>query len=292
MKDIKSFSKLFDLKIPTYDHYEYYIKQLSKVKKWSNIYDLVELFKSAENEIDDLFKYKIDKVNEIVTFIKSTQSFINISNDILINDYKSDEKFEHGDNINYLSIDIRMANWVVMKKYDPPSINELGDTYIDLLKKFNVHPVFHESKHFRQFIFGRLNPQKQIKSQRVMIEDLLSGIKRESTLKVECVKNDEIILSFTNDQHKEAIKFFKEFDGKFFKCKIYKIEKVEDFRINHYLDLNLKIKNSELIGHNGHKFFIYLKKYILNEKLDIRDLYFRVDNELAIWKTDELKLSL
>lgn len=47
-----------------------------------------------------------------------------------------------------------------------------------------------------------------------------------------------------------------------------------------------------MVGCNGNLFFIYLKNYILNEPLDIRDLYFKMDGNLAIWNVEGLKISL
>jgi hypothetical protein len=35
-----------------------------------------------------------------------------------------------------------------------------------------------------------------------------------------------------------------------------------------------------------------LKKYIFNEPLDIRDLYFRIDRDLAIWNIEGLDIKI
>ena len=37
---------------------------------------------------------------------------------------------------------------------------------------------------------------------------------------------------------------------------------------------------------------MFLKKYIFNEPCDIRDLYFRMDGDLAIWNVDGLNIEL
>jgi hypothetical protein len=37
---------------------------------------------------------------------------------------------------------------------------------------------------------------------------------------------------------------------------------------------------------------MFLKKYILNETYDVRDLYFRMDGDLAIWNIDGLKVDI
>jgi hypothetical protein len=47
-----------------------------------------------------------------------------------------------------------------------------------------------------------------------------------------------------------------------------------------------------MVGFDGNRFYILLKKYILNESLDIRDLYFKVNGHMAIWKTDEINIKI
>ena len=34
MRDIRTFVKLFDLNVPDYEHFDYYIGQYSRLKKW------------------------------------------------------------------------------------------------------------------------------------------------------------------------------------------------------------------------------------------------------------------
>ena len=181
-----------------------------------------------------------------------------------------------------------MANWQVFKKYDPDFINELGDTYSDLLNKFQIHPIFHHSKHFRQFIFGNVNPKKQVRAQRVIIENLIKNLP-QNNLNIEFIKWDEVIFSYDDIND---IQFLKELDFDKFRIKIFNVDTKDGFRIHSYFDFNDQFIEKELVGCNGHKYFIFLKKYIVNEPLDIRDLYFRCDGDLAIWSVDSLKINL
>jgi hypothetical protein len=175
----------------------------------------------------------------------------------------------------------------VLKKYDPEFLNELGDTYQSLLEKFDVHPIFFNSKQFRQYIFGNLNPKKQLKAQRSIIENLIKSI---SGLKVFCVKSDEVIYKF--EDFDDIIGILSNLDKDLFKWKIFTIKRCEDFRLNSFYDQFGNFIYNELSGCNGNKYFIFLKKYIFNEPLDIRDLYFRNDGDLAIWNVWGLKLEL
>lgn len=289
MKDIKGFCKLMDLSIPEYAHFDYYINQISKVEKFKNIYEMIRIYELAEAEHSDLYQFRMDKSNEIINFIKSTRSFQELNDDNLISDYPTTKNFVYDENKKYLSVDIRKANWTILKKYDPDFLNELGDSYEELLNKFNLPEIFHHSKSLRQFIFGNLNPKRQIKAQRVIIEDLLNQYKHLN-LEVACVKSDEVI--WIIDSNSQLDEILDSLDLDLFKAKIFTVQRVEDFRINSYYDRNWNYLYKEMIGCNGNFFFMNLKKYILDEKVDIRDLYFRVDDRTAIWVIENLNLEL
>lgn len=289
MKDIKSFCKLFDLNVPSYVDFDYYKNIYGRLDKWKNMDELISLYEKAEEKIEDIYKYRLEKTEEIINFIKTTRAFNDLNDDTMIPDLPTNKNFEYSEGVKYLSIDIKMANWESLKKYDPSFVNELGDSYSDLLNKFDVPEVFHRSKQLRQYIFGNLNPKRQIKAQRVMIEDLMNGLSRYD-LKLECVKTDEVIYSFENLA--QIADILLGFDDDIFKCKVFTVKRIEDFRVNEYIDVKNGIMHSDLVGCNGHKYFINLKKYIFKEELDIRDLYFRMDGDLAIWNTEGLKLEL
>lgn len=290
MRDIRTFVKLFDLNIPDYRHFDYYIEQYSKLERFKNLKHTIELYKDFESQIEDPFDYKIKKSEQIIEFLKSTRAYNELNDDNLIPDLKTTKNFEYSEDKKYLSIDINSANWKVLKKYDPDFLNELGDSWIELLRKFDVHPVFYNSKQFRQFIFGNINPKRQIKAQRLIIEDLINSIDLTG-LEITCIKHDEIILSFENWSEIKNILLQVE-NIPYLKSKIFTVERKSDFRINHYYGVTGTPLHKELSGCNGHKYFIYLKKYILQEDLDIRDLYFRIDGDLAIWNIEGLKVEL
>lgn len=290
MKDVKTFVKLFDLNVPDYQHFEYYISQYQKLDRWKDIHNMIDLYTQFENTVDSPYQYKIDKSNQIIDFISNTRTYSELNEDNLIPDLPLTKNFEYSEEKKYLSIDLNLANWQVLKKYDPQFLNELGDSWQKLLQRFDVNPVFWKSKQFRQFIFGHLNPKKQTKAQRVIVEDLINSISEYSPLKVICVKPDEVIYEFSD--FLEITKVIYKLNLDIFKYKIYTIKRCEDFRVNSFYDLRGNYLHKELSGCNGHKYFIYLKKYIFEEELDIRDLYFRIDGDLAIWNVKGLNLEL
>lgn len=289
MKDVKGFCKLFDLNVPAYEEFDYYIDQLTKVEKGKNLRELIVLYEKAEEEFGDLFEYRIKKSNELIEFLQNTRAYNELNDDNLIPDYPTTKNFQYDENVKYLSIDIRKANWVVLKKYDPPFVNELGDSYESLLDKFGIPELFRHSKQFRQYIFGNINPRRQGKAQRVIIEDVINKYKYLG-LEIACIKNDEVIYSYTNDLDIKDI--LSTIDRELFKIKLFTVKRIQDFRINFYTDEDGTFTHKEMIGCNGNHFFMLLKKYIIEEPFDIRDLYFRMDGNLAVWLVDGLSVKL
>lgn len=289
MKDIKGFIKLFDLNIPNIEHFDYYIEQLSKTKRYSNIYSLIDMYIDAENLIGDPYEFRKTKSNEIIEFIKSSNAYNEMCYDKNLYDYPVNKSIQYSEGVKYLSFDIKSANWVSLKRYDPSHINELGEKYTDFLKRFDIPDVFINSKYLRQYIFGNTNPKKSIKVQRNIIQEEVIR-PYQDILDVEGVRNDEVIFKF-ND-FSEINDIYNNIDKERFNVKIFEIKRVEDFRIDTLFDNNGNILSKELSGVHGDLFFIKLKQYITKEDLDIKDLYFRSNGKLAIWSVDNLKCEI
>lgn len=286
MKNNKDFTKLFDLNIPVREHFDYYIDQLSKTEKYKNIRELISLFEEADKDIDNFLEYKVKKTNELIDFIKSTNAYVEFCYDNNLLDLPTNNSYKYHDDCKYLSIDIRSANWTSIKKYD--QLNELGDSYVDLLSKFNLPRIFIHSKYLRQFIFGNINPKKQQKIQRNIIQEVVRMLC--DNYNIECVKNDEVIIKF--DSFDDIKDIYNIIDQSKFRIKLFSVERVEDFRIDSIYDIKGNLLYKEIVSVNGQLFYLKLKQYITKEKLDIRDLYFRNDGKLGIWIVEGLKYSI
>lgn len=283
MRNKKDFIKLFDLNVPHLDHFDYYISQLHKTKKYKNIYSLIDLFEKLESNIGDIQEFKYSKSTKLIDLLKNSQAYQNMCDDKDLIDLPTNKTFEYKEGVKYLSIDIISANWNSFKKYD--SINELGDTYKDFLLKFDLSEIFSFSKNLRQFIFGNVNPKRQQKVQRNIIQSIVRDLSDD--LSIECVKNDEVIFKFDDDYS-----ILDKIDQSKFKCKIFTCQKIDNFTINTIYDRNGDIIDKEMVGVPGNQFYMKLKQHILNEDLDIKDLYFKMDGNLAIWSVDNLNISL
>ncbi len=289
MKDVKGFCKLMDISVPEYEHFDYYINQFSKLEKWKNIKDLIKIYEESEEKYGNLYEYRLKKSNEIINYLKSTRAYNELQDDNLIPDYPTTKNFEYSEDKKYISIDIKKANWIVLKKYDPEFAPELGDSYEDFIAKFDVPEIFNHSKQLRQYIFGNINPKRQGKAQRVITQSILNKY-NHLNLEIACIKNDEVIYSFESfDQIEEILTTV---DREIFKIKLFTVKRVKDFRINTFLSESGAELYKEMVGCNGNQFFMNLKNHIFEEPLDIRDLYFRIDGSLAIWNVEGLKISL
>jgi hypothetical protein len=286
MKNVKDFIKLFDLNVPNVEHFDYYIAQLQKTPKFSNIYDLIKMFEEADISIDDFYEYKLSKSKEIIDFIKTTNAYTDLCYDNNLADLPTNKSFSYEEGIKYLSIDLRSANWVSLKKYDQE--NQLGNSYDEFLKRFDLPEIFTHSKYLRQFIFGNVNPKKQQKVQRNTIQEIVRQFSNDLT--VECVKNDEVIFSFK--EYSEIKELVQTLDLNKYKSKIFSVQRVEDFRIDTHYDLLGNNLTKEMVGVNGQQFYLKLKQYITGDPLDIRDLYFKQDGKLAIWMVEGLEVKV
>lgn len=289
MRDVKGFCKTMDITVPDLEHFDYYIEQLSKTNRWKNIRNLIKLFEEAEEKHADLYQFRLDKSNEIISYLKKTRAYNELIDDNLIPFYPTTKNFEYSEDKKYISIDIRKANWTVLKKYDPEFAQELGNSYDDFLSMFDVPEIFKQSKQLRQYIFGNINPKRQGHVQRAIIQDVINRYEHLG-LDIACVKNDEIIYAF--DHFSQISEILQTIDDDRFSIKLFTVKRVEDFRIHSYINDKGEFLHKEMVGCNGNLFFLYLKKYILEEAIDIRDLYFRIDGNIAIWKIDGLKINL
>lgn len=285
MKDVKSFCKLFDLNVPNYDDFDYYRSLYKIVGRHSDIDELVSMYEELENEVDDMFAYRIDCTDLLVKYIESTRAFNDLNLDPMVPDLTVDKNFRYSEGRYYVSFDLIKANWQAVKSYDPDFLNEMKGSWEELVSHLEIPPLFSKSKQLRQYVFGNLNPKRLMRVQRKMIQSIL-----ENLPKPDCVKHDEVIFSF--DTLDLAYEFVKIKTPEKFRAKVFTVDVRDGYRINNYLDIDGRIYDREPVGCNGHKYFMVLKNDIFNEPLDVRDLYFRMDGELAVWMIPGLELKI
>jgi hypothetical protein len=283
-KDIKEFCKLFDLYIPTYEYFDYYIDLLSKYPKHSDIKNNLEEFirieQSLHKEGKEIFKYKMACVDQIVNNLKASEAYAKL-NELIYTPITPQREFKAIDG-DYTSIDLSSANFHALSFFDKTGQMK---TYEDILRPaFGDNTSFYaKPKSLRQFIFGNTNPKRLQLVQKMVIDEMMQYFDYETKTKLVSVKSDELIFSGNVDINlptdNTLINHFPT------KIKKYKLEVIND-------GVTIKtFSNGEkqFYGINGNRFFMYFKKYFLNESLNYKDLIFKIDNRTALW-TDGVEL--
>lgn len=286
MIDKKGFLELFGLTIPSLDHFDYYVGQLSKSKKYRNLNENIQLWEKSEGEIGDVSKFFSQKILEITEFLQCSNPLTELNFDKNIIDFPSSRSLKYSEDSKYISVSIKDANWQAIKKYDPSHINDLGDTWSDFLDKFNLPEIAKKSNHFRNTIFTNLNNKKITKVQRSIIQEVVRQFQDDFV--IEGVRNDEVIFRF--EEFSELNKF-QNLDQKYL-MKIFTISRHDGYRVDTIYDQSGKFIERELVNLDWSLFFLKFKEHITGEKLDIRDFYFHVDGRLAIWNDPRITIQL
>lgn len=298
MEHKNEFVKLFGYNIPIFDHFDYYIETLSKSKDFENIYQKANLFESYETflkSINDIPKhYKFDVVSSLIlNYFKSSTAYKNLENYAF-----TQNKLQNFDNSNsfddkmLLSVDLSSANYQVFKCLDTD--NEFPDTWYNLLtEKLNVHKCIAESKSYRQYILGNLNPKRINKLHHELINIIVDDLKLIiGDDNIVAVLTDEFILCEVNQSNYSTVlsaineSFTKISNRLNYKTKLFKFNSIPNHpsvKIQSIYDNDFNLSYTRLHGCPGNLFFWYFKQYILKEKVEPRDLLFLNDGKLASW---------
>lgn len=286
MIDKLGFSNLFGLYIPTLDHFDYYLEQLSKYRRFSDIKNFIGLYEDAERSIGDMSLHIEEKISETINFLQNSSTITEINYEKNIIDYPSSRSIKYEDGEKYLSVSLNDSNWQILKKYDPPHLNEIGDNWDDFFSKMGCPEVFSKSRNFRNQIFSRLDNKKIKKIQRQTAQEIVR--KYQDDFIVEGIKGDEIILKF--EEFSELKKF--ENIGNEYKIKVFSVKRLEDFRLDLIYDLGGNLICKEIANLDNSKFYLKLKEHITGEKLDIKDFLFKRDGDLCVLFDRRLKIDL
>ncbi len=283
MKDKSRFKKLFGIKVPCGEHFDYYISVLAKTHKHSNLPELVKLYEQAEEQHDNFNDFSHRKSYEIIDFLKSTITNQKINDMKLFPVQYNKKPFKYEIGTKYLSVDLIKANWQVFKGND--DTNELPNTYEELLDMFKCPEILKHSKKFRQFIFGNLNPKRHQTLQAEIMSAIMYALSANSYIyNIVDHKHDEILIC---DYDNTIYDFLDKLN-----CDIRLTEfiptKNDGVQVHEFYELGTdKVIYKDLFGSNGNQLYMDIKKYILEEEIELRDLYFRDNGKLAIWADDK-----
>ena len=314
IKDIEEFCKLFKINIPVEQEFEYYIKTLKSSlefgwpldKLQGNIDLYIDLEKyTTEQGFSSVRGYKNKCMDTLKDYILSTETYNKLNSSPLPSvQMRSKDHINTVEEFEFLlSLDFKSANYSILKTFDDN--NELENSWIYLCEKFAVHPCLIASKSFRQIVFGNTNPKRlqTYQHQKIMLlVDLLmtTGIPEEHFV---FISHDEIILKVPSAHtvitlQEKYLDIFEKEIGMPIKTTQFSMKKIKkNTFVKTVYSLHPKSDNSGsyyfseeykvLHGVQGHKFYMYFKKFILNKSIDERDLMYINDGELCKWVDED-----
>jgi len=174
----KRFVKDCKLPIPLIQdpYFDYFLDLYENFYSTRSLYDtFCSLVEKLGGE-DSFFKESKKITDSIIRDISKTKAYLDFTKrDLSRYDVKSEVKkrnIYHQDHVNkaFASFDLVKANYNALRYIDPEIVLNTS-SYEDLLRKYTDETYFVNSKHIRQVIFGHLNPKRQRKIERFLIQN-------------------------------------------------------------------------------------------------------------------------
>lgn len=232
--------------------------------------------------------YKISE--NIKSRISNTEAYKNFNNIDMNKEYLLKEEVKQQniyipDNAgkNLISIDLEKANFNIFKLFNLHQ--ELGvSSYKQLMEQETDLDYYLNSKMIRQVIFGDLNPSRQQKVQKYVINQICNKLK-EAGCSLTSASSDEIIIQ--DEMTVEEINnVLKDIDDKFrfFRIEPFRIEKISSER--EYYVKYTKTSDGEKIEFKNapSHFFAQIYKKQFNLELHPNDMLFYTEGFLAEFK--------
>lgn len=275
MNDPKQFAKLFNMRCPVPDLFEYYYSLLLKSPEFVDFPRYREVYEAGPSE--SFMKH----LDPLILRLKESKAHAAMLAAPLVDLQKMPAVQDREG--HFVSIDIRSANWTALKMFDK---DELPATWAEFCSSMNLPRVFAESKYCRQVVFGYISPKRLQAVQSRIVGTVAHELAQNFSIASQ--GNDELILFLGNED--------KEVSGRI-KDACQAVPHVQ-FRVSNYRqtrigkDMYLRQYSSidgvpsvveRLVGVPGAVFYMYFKKYILKEPITENDRMFMQDGRLAMW---------
>lgn len=233
-----NFLDVLDSKYDTREKYNIFINLVKKLGSEEAFFqESKRIIESAMESISDADEYwKFGNSEHLDIDKENLPSNINLYNG------KSDDK-------SFLSIDIKQANFNIMKLFSPFCFNEEKefDTYEDFIKMFTDEEYFLKSKHIRQVIFGNRNPKMQQLKQKEFLAQVSKFIKDKCSYinEIYRVNSDELLIECSVETSKKIIEVINTYEhSDILKCEFFTLRHIENtkFYYHEYTDSRKKLK--------------------------------------------------
>lgn len=298
----KRFCKDNNLPIKLYQS-PYFEERLSLIERYIDIKqqkeDFLNLCDTVKNSQQSLLDVYSNVKDAAINYLNESPEMIYFSREEDMGKYSIKNKnlpknsIYNDNNVgkNFLSIDMKKANFTVLKHYNK-NIVKNQDTYEDFIKQFTDIDYFTRSKYIRQVIFGNVNPKRQLTYSQFLMDKVLSEmltvLPKE---KVISFLSDEIIFDISDivftEKFKDIVKSIENIINKFEKDGIsLRLEMFQLLKINGTSGYMKKMFYSEdkrsfvLKGVNSVEMPFVLRK-IFNESPIESDFVFFYEGKLA-----------
>lgn len=284
-----------DLKLPinifSEPHFQYFMELYDfhfKTKEKEKVFlSLLEKF-----ETQDEFFVNSEKISSsIKSLISNTQTFQKLNNYDMNKEFPLEDQIKQQNiyipqNIEkkLISVDLEKANFNVLKMIGLSEELKIN-SYNELLKKYTNEEYYLISKMIRQVIFGDLNPARQQRIQKYVINQLCKKLKKNGCI-LSSASSDEIIIQNEDITPIDVKNILKDIPEKFnfFRIEEFSFKSIE-------ANSTFYVKNSctdkgektEFKNIPGHLFAQVYKKYI-GQQVNDNDLLFYHDGFLAQFK--------
>lgn len=294
----KRFVKDFSLPIQVTDpkYFEYFKGLYDEQYGISDKEKLLEAAIAQAGGVNQFMEQMSETRNTIIEAIKATQAyadFIDSKNE----DFLSKGRFEIPQEIRgvrfskssdiynrnnagkeFFSIDLRKANFQVLKYYNPEIVFG-ADTYEDFISKFSDFEYLKKSKYLRQVIFGNLNVGRQVTIEKYLTSKVLErmldfGIEPQD---VRVFTNDEIVFNasdYNEDEIRSFVASFDDIEAEVTKFKLVQIGD-KDYYVKELSDGSKKFKKVPVV------YFAQAYKKYMNLPIEDNDLVFVYEGRIA-----------
>lgn len=296
----KRFCKDFRLPINIFDepYFEYFVELYDPLFSVKEKMGWLENVLGTCNVQDDFFQQSSNISNGIKDLIKNSKAYndFNTRNleELPLKKNVSQQNIYIVDNVGkeMISIDLEKANFNSFRLFGLQE--EIGcNTYDELVKKFSNEKYFVESKMIRQVIFGDLNPSRQQRIQKYIIQNLCEKL-LENGCEISSASSDEIIVKNKNNisEVKDMLKDVSD-SFKFFRVEKFHFNRVSD-EFDFFVKKTTKENGEEKIEFKNTPSFIFAQVYKKHYGISLNeyDMLFYHEGYLAEFKEPVFKNNL
>lgn len=261
-KVLNRFVRDFNLPIKVFDEPYFsclinlYEPLLGSKTKFELLEKTIKEFKSEMDFLEHYYEIR----NKIISDLNENEGFKEF-NTCDMSKYAVNHRFPTKDVFNcgnigkyFISIDLVKANFQALK-YINPNILLGANSYTEFIGNYTDLEYFALSKYLRQVIFGNINPKRQTKVERYLIEKVLNYLIDTNIL------NEEQIRSVCTDE------IVAELNEGFDKEEVCQLAKELESNIKELLNIEVDIEIYKLTNIGEEKFFV--KNFINKDGVDL-----------------------